>query len=69
MLEFGFAKEQESKQKRRKSWIRYERKYSLSAVYIDEDIVAKKIDWENEDDALTLFRGYFSNYVPSLTHM
>jgi putative transposase len=35
MLEFGFAKEQESKQKRRKPWIRYERKHSLSAVHID----------------------------------
>jgi putative transposase len=35
MLEFGFAKEQDSKQKRRKPWIRYERKHSLSAVHID----------------------------------
>lgn len=35
MLEFGFAKEQESKQGRRKPWIRYERKHSLSAVHID----------------------------------
>ncbi|HEX7575645.1 MAG TPA: IS481 family transposase [Candidatus Methanoperedens sp.] len=35
MLEFGFAKEQESKQKRRKPWIRYEREHSLSAVHID----------------------------------
>jgi putative transposase len=35
MLEFGFAKQQESKQKRRKPWIRYEREHSLSAVHID----------------------------------
>ncbi len=35
MLEFGFAKDQESKQKRRKPWIRYEREHSLSAVHID----------------------------------
>ncbi len=35
MLEFGFAKEQESKQKRRKPWIRYEKKHSLSAVHSD----------------------------------
>ncbi len=35
MLEFGFAHEQESKQRRRKPWIRYERKHSLSAVHID----------------------------------
>ncbi len=35
MLEFGFAKQQESKQKRRKPWIRYEKEHSLSAVHID----------------------------------
>jgi putative transposase len=35
MLESGFAREQESKQKRRKPWIRYERKHSLSAVHTD----------------------------------
>lgn len=35
MLELGFAHEQESKQRRRKPWIRYERKHSLSAVHID----------------------------------
>jgi putative transposase len=35
MLEFGFAREQEQKQKRRKPWIRYERDHSLSAVHID----------------------------------
>jgi putative transposase len=35
MLEFGFAREQEKKQKRRKPWIRYEREHSLSAVHID----------------------------------
>ncbi len=35
MLEFGFAKPQESKQKRRKPWIRYQRDHSLSAVHID----------------------------------
>ena len=35
MLEFGLAKEQESKQERRKPWIRYERKHSLTAVHID----------------------------------
>ncbi len=35
MLEYGLAKEQESKQKRRKPWVRYERKHSLSAVHMD----------------------------------
>jgi putative transposase len=35
MLEKGLAKEQESKQKRRKPWIRYERDHSLSAVHLD----------------------------------
>jgi hypothetical protein len=35
MLEKGFASEQESKQKRRKPWVRYERDHSLSAVHMD----------------------------------
>ena len=35
MLEKGFAKEQQSKKKRRKPWIRYEREHSLSAVHMD----------------------------------
>jgi putative transposase len=35
MLEKGYAHEQESKQKRRKPWIRYERAHSLSAVHMD----------------------------------
>lgn len=35
MLEKGFAQEQESKKKRRKPWIRYEREHSLSAVHMD----------------------------------
>ncbi len=35
MLEKGFASEQQSKQKRRKPWVRYERDHSLSAVHMD----------------------------------
>jgi putative transposase len=35
MLEYGLANTQQSKQKRRKPWIRYEREYSLSAVHMD----------------------------------
>lgn len=35
MLEYGLASEQESKQKRRKPWVRYEREHSLSAVHMD----------------------------------
>ena len=35
MLENGLASEQESKQKRRKPWVRYEREHSLSAVHMD----------------------------------
>ena len=35
MLEKGFASEQESKQKRRKPWVQYERDHSLSAVHMD----------------------------------
>lgn len=35
MLAKGYASEQESKQKRRKPWVRYERDHSLSAVHMD----------------------------------
>jgi len=35
MLAKGYASEQESKQNRRKPWIRYERDHSLSAVHMD----------------------------------
>jgi putative transposase len=35
MLAKGYAGEQESKQKRRKPWVRYERDHSLSAVHMD----------------------------------
>jgi putative transposase len=35
MVELGFAKHDKNKQKRRKPWIRYERKHSLSAVHTD----------------------------------
>ncbi|MDR2203922.1 MAG: hypothetical protein LBE76_06465 [Nitrososphaerota archaeon] len=35
MCQKGYAKKQESKQKRRKPWIRYEREQSLSAVHMD----------------------------------
>ena len=35
MLEKGYAKEEKSKKKRRKPWIRYERAHSLSAVHMD----------------------------------
>jgi putative transposase len=35
MLENGLAKEEKNKKKRRKPWIRYERKHSLSAVHLD----------------------------------
>ncbi|MGF3522985.1 MAG: hypothetical protein ACQXXJ_07805, partial [Candidatus Bathyarchaeia archaeon] len=35
MLAKGYASEQESKQKRRKPWIRYERTHSLSAIHMD----------------------------------
>jgi len=35
LLELGYAKHEESKQKRRKPWIRYERAHSLSLVHTD----------------------------------
>ncbi len=35
MLQKGYAKEQLSKQKRRRPWVRYEREHSLSLVHMD----------------------------------
>ncbi len=35
LLKHGLAKENENKKKRRKAWIRYERKHSLTAVHLD----------------------------------
>jgi putative transposase len=35
MLEHNLSKQEKNKQKRRKPWIRYERKHSLSAVHMD----------------------------------
>jgi hypothetical protein len=35
LLELGYAKQEISKQKRRKPWIRYERTHSLSLVHTD----------------------------------
>ncbi len=35
LLKHGLARENENKKKRRKAWIRYERKHSLTAVHLD----------------------------------
>ena len=35
LLELGYAKQKENKDKRKKDWIRYERMHSLTAVHID----------------------------------
>jgi putative transposase len=35
LLSLGFAKKKEKKDKRKKKWIRYQRKHSLTAVHID----------------------------------
>jgi putative transposase len=35
LLELGYAKQKEKKDKRKKDWIRYERMHSLTAVHID----------------------------------
>jgi len=35
LLNLGFAKEKDKKDKRKKDWIRYERRHSLTAVHID----------------------------------
>jgi len=35
LLEHGLANENKEKKKRRKAWIRYERKHSLTAMHLD----------------------------------
>ena len=35
LVEFGFAKQKHKRDLRKKNWIRYERRYSLTAVHID----------------------------------
>lgn len=45
MAGFGFAKPKKSKDIRKKKWIRYERKHSLTAVHLDWYYDAKKEVW------------------------
>jgi putative transposase len=53
MLDLGFAKKKTKKDKRKKDWIRYERRHSLSAVHIDwyYDAVSLKYAYAVIDDA------------------
>ncbi len=45
MLEFGFAKTNGRKDVRKKTWIRYERRHSLTAVHIDWGYDEKEERW------------------------
>jgi transposase InsO family protein len=54
MLEFGFAKEQESKQKRRKPWIRYKREHSLSGQFIPITLRKRESTYAPEHTCLRL---------------
>ena len=45
MLELGFAKRKINKDQRKKDWIRYERRHSLTAVHIDWHFDAKAKRW------------------------
>jgi putative transposase len=45
LLELGFAKEKGAKDMRKKKWIRYERRHSLTAVHIDWHYCPKRQLW------------------------
>ena len=45
LLELGFAKSKDKKDKRKKDWIRYERRHSLTAVHIDWYFDARARIW------------------------
>ena len=51
LIELGFAKPKEKKDGRKKKWIRYERKHSLTAVHIDWHYYQSKWIFGVEDDA------------------
>ncbi len=51
MLLLGYAKSKGKKDKRKKDWIRYERRHSLTAVHIDWHFDGKTYVFAVEDDA------------------
>ena len=51
LIDLGFAKQKKKKDIRKKSWIRYERRHSLTAVHIDWHFDGKKYVFAVIDDA------------------
>jgi len=51
MLELGYAKKKDKRDIRKKDWIRYERRHSLTAVHIDWFYDGKQWAFAVEDDA------------------
>ncbi len=60
LLEKGLAKENKNKKKRRKAWIRYERKHSLTAVHLDwhtGKLVQKEVCVVEDDSSRYILAG------------
>lgn len=60
LLKNGLAKENKNKKKRRKAWIRYERKHSLTAVHLDwhtGKIVKKEVCVVEDDSSRYILAG------------
>ena len=60
LLKNGLAKENKNKKKRRKAWIRYERKHSLTAVHLDwhtGKVVKKEVCVVEDDSSRYILAG------------
>lgn len=60
LLKKGLAKENKNKKKRRKAWIRYERKHSLTAVHLDwhtGKVVQKEVCVVEDDSSRYILAG------------
>jgi putative transposase len=60
LLKNGLAKENKNKKKRRKAWIRYERKHSLTAVHLDwhtGKVVQKEVCVVEDDSSRYILAG------------
>jgi transposase InsO family protein len=65
LLELGYAKSKEKKDKRKKDWIRYERMHSLTAVHIDWHYDGKVWVFAVIDDASRLILALIECYSPT----
>ncbi len=60
LLKNGLAEENKNKKKRRKAWIRYERKHSLTAVHLDwhtGKVVKKEVCVVEDDSSRYILAG------------